>query len=64
MNVDCYFEIIPKSMTVNHGFCLHQSQFKARKISKSIWATEIAASQAALYSYGGRGVKTYNGIIE
>ena len=45
MNVDCYFEIIPKSMTVNHGFCLHQSQFKARKISKSIWATVQPPSQ-------------------
>ena len=65
MNVDCYFEIIPKSMTVNHGFCLHQSQFKARKISKSIWATvqPRPASLLALYSYGA-GVKTYNGIIE
>lgn len=58
MNVDCYFWIIPEWMTVNHGFCLHQSQFKARKISKSIWATVQPPSPLpALYSYGGRGLK-------
>ena len=46
------------------GFVFIRVNLKPEKSLNQFGPEESAASQAALYSYGGRGVKTYNGIIE